>query len=91
MRDIRSDWYEPRNVDPYPKGRLIVRCLSPGCANAALMDPRPIFGVRRDWPLEGRSNRFRCVCGGREAEVSYTANTAQANGPVSPDTIRLWL
>lgn len=91
MRDIRSDWYEQRNPDPYPWGRLVVQCTLPGCSNAALIDPRSIFGVRRDWPPEGRSARFRCVCGGRESKVSYTANTNQANGPVSEDTIRLWL
>jgi len=54
------------------------------------MDPRPVFGGRRNWPQEGRSTRFRCVCGGRESEVSYTANTAQADGPISLDAIRLW-
>ncbi len=91
MRDIRSDWYEPRNPDAHPRGRLVVRCMSPGCEHAALMDPRPIFGSRRDWPQEGHSTRFRCVCGGRESSVSYTANTAQANGTVSADVIRLWL
>lgn len=91
MRDIRSDWYEPRDPDAHPRGRLVVRCLSPGCRHAAIIDPRPIFGARRHWPVEGRSGRFRCRCGGRESQVSYTANTAQADGPVSPDTIRLWL
>jgi hypothetical protein len=91
MRDIRSDWYEQRDPDVHPRGRLVVRCMSPGCEHAALMDPRPIFGSRRDWPQEGHSTRFRCVCGGRESAVSYTANTAQANGPVTADVIRLWL
>lgn len=90
MRDIRSDWYEPRNPDAHPRGRLIVRCLSPNCSHAALLDPRPLFGSRGSWPAAGRSQRFRCVCGGRESEVSYTANTALSNGPISQDVIRLW-
>ena len=91
MRDIRSDWYETRNPDRHPRGRLVVRCLAPNCAHAAVIDPRTIFGSRREWPAEGRSQRFRCACGGRESMVSYTANTDQANGPVSQDIIRLWL
>ncbi len=90
MRDIRSDWYEPRNPDANPRGRLIIRCLAPRCTHAALMDPRPVFGSRSNWPAAGRSHRFRCVCGGRESEVSYTANTALSNGPISQDVIRLW-
>ncbi len=73
------------------RGRMIVRCLSPGCVHVALMDARTLFGSTRDWPAAGTSQRFRCVCGGRESAVSYTANTAQANGPVTADVIRLWL
>ena len=91
MRDIRSDWYEPRNPDPYPRGRLVVSCTAPGCRHAAVIDPRMVFGSRRDWPLEGPSYRFRCECGGRESTVRYTANAEQPNGPVSPDVVRLWL
>lgn len=91
MRDIRSDWYEQRNPDRHPRGRLVVRCLTPGCSHAAVVDPRDVFASRREWPAEGRSQRFRCGCGGRESHVSYTANTSQANGSVSLETLRLWL
>ncbi|WP_421729121.1 hypothetical protein [Brevundimonas sp.] len=35
--------------------RLIVQCDRPGCERAVLMDPRPLFGARRNWPAEGRS------------------------------------
>lgn len=92
MRDIRDDWYALRETPEPGRGpRMAVRCLAPGCDHASLMDPEPLFGVRRFWPTSGRSERFRCRCGGREAMVSYTSNTAQADGPISPDAIRLWL
>ncbi|WP_309629109.1 hypothetical protein [Brevundimonas sp.] len=90
MRDIRNDFYEPRNRHE-PGARLVVACVARGCERAALMDPRPLFGARRFWPLAGRSERFRCACGSRETRISYTANTAQKNGPVSPAAMRLWL
>ncbi len=89
MRDIRDDFYEPRSLGE-PGARLVVACDARGCERAALMDPRPLFGARRFWPVTGRSNRFRCACGSRETQVSYTLNTAQKNGPVSRDAMRLW-
>lgn len=90
MRDIRNDFYEPRNAGQ-PGARLVVSCDARGCERAALMDPRPLFGARRFWPVSGRSERFRCSCGSRVTTLSYTANTAQQNGPISKDVIRLWL
>lgn len=92
MRDIRTDFYVPREArGPAVGARLVVVCVARGCSRAALMDPRPLFGARRLWPAAGRSERFRCACGSRETRVSYTVNAAQADGPVSIDAIRLWL
>ena len=90
MRDIRTDFYEPRNLGE-PGARLVVACAAKGCERATLMDPRPVFGSRRYWPVSGRSGRFRCTCGSRETQLSYTTNTAQQNGPISMDAMRLWL
>ena len=99
MRDIRTDWHwkdpaerKPAREDVVPRVgvRLIVVCEAKGCDHAVLMDPRPLFGGRHAWPQAGRSSRFRCRCGSREATLSYTANTAQSDGPISRDAIRLW-
>lgn len=90
MRDIRNDFYEPRDLrEPGP--RLVVSCAAADCERATLMDPRPLFGARRFWPVAGRSERFRCTCGSRETRLSYTVNAAQKDGPISKDAIRLWL
>jgi hypothetical protein len=92
MRDIRTDFFVPRDIrQPRVGARLIVACVARGCERAALMDPRPLFGARRLWPVAGRSDRFRCACGSRETRLSYTVNTAQEDGPISSEAIRLWL
>ena len=92
MRDVRTDFYVPRDIrQPRTGARLIVACLARDCARAVLMDPRPLFGARHHWPIAGRSERFRCACGSRETRLSYTVNTAQPDGPVPMDAIRLWL
>ncbi len=81
----------PRELAVPARGRrLIVRCDRPGCDHAALLDPSPLFGARHNWPAEGRTGRFRCRCGYREAVVSYTRNASSADGPVSPAAIALW-
>ena len=91
MRDIRNDWYVPREDRSAGVGaRLIVACEAANCSHAVLMDPRPLFGARRFWPVSGRSERFRCRCGSRETKLSYTVNTSQKDGPISADAIRLW-
>ncbi|CAN5261896.1 hypothetical protein BH09PSE1_BH09PSE1_02670 [soil metagenome] len=98
MRDIRTDWHwrDPadriarEDIAPTVGARLIVSCEAGDCEHAVLMDPRPIFGARRYWPVEGRSERFRCRCGSRETTLSYTINTAQRDGPMSKAAIRLW-
>lgn len=95
MRDIRQDWHYDRRTpredrEPSVGVRLIVSCEAQGCDHAVLMDPRPLFGARRFWPVAGRSERFRCRCGSRETLLSYTVNTAQREGPMSKDAIRLW-
>ncbi len=92
MRDIRTDFHVPRDIRrPAVGARLLVACVARDCGRAALLDPRPLFGARHLWPGAGRSERFRCACGSRETRVSYTVNTAQADGPMSADAIRLWL
>lgn len=78
------------DIAPTHGRRIIVQCDRPGCGHAVLMDPRPLFGSGRNWPVEGRSSRFRCQCGHREARVTYTRNAEQANGPVSAAAIQLW-
>jgi hypothetical protein len=69
---------------------MIVRCLSPGCVHVALLDPGSLFGPTRDWPAAGRSQRFRCVCGGRESRIGYAAGAAPAESLCVPDAIHLW-
>ena len=70
--------------------RLVVRCDGPGCDHAVLTDPRPLFGAARHWPAVGRSYRFRCRCGHRVVRLSYTNNTDQTEGPISPAALKLW-
>lgn len=85
---------EPRlsreDVPPEYGQRLIVQCDRPGCDHAVLMDPRPLFGAPRNWPAEGRSYRFRCTCGHREARVTYTRHSTALNGPIPTSVISLW-
>ena len=69
---------------------LIVRCAMPGCAHAAVLDPRPLFGGRRNWPAEGASTRFRCVCGGRQAMVQHTGRSVDRYGPIDTASLALW-
>lgn len=91
MRDIRTDFYDPSSKLTTAPSRLVVKCLGYGCSHAVLMDPRPVFGARPNWPAAGRSERFRCRCGSRETELSFTVNTALADGPISADAIRMWI
>ncbi|MFN3669586.1 MAG: hypothetical protein ACK4VY_09790 [Brevundimonas sp.] len=69
---------------------LIVRCRLPGCARAALFDPRRLFGSRRHWPAAGLSDRFRCACGGRQAALSYSFRTGWREGPIDRASLALW-
>lgn len=69
---------------------LIVRCAMPGCDHAAVLDPRRLFGGRRNWPVEGASNRFRCVCGGRQAAVQHTSRAVDRYGPIDRASLALW-
>ncbi len=70
--------------------RMIVRCLAKGCDHAALIDQRRYFSQPRDWPPEGPSNRFRCLCGSRQARVTYTRHCHASDGPLSPVALALW-
>lgn len=89
MRETETRSASREDVAPEHGRRLIVACDRPGCENVALMDPRTLFGSHRSWPVEGRSGRFRCQCGHREA-LTYTRNASQANGPVNPAALCLW-
>ncbi len=53
---------------------LVARCASPGCERAAPCDPthwvaQGLGGL----PLRAFTDRMRCVCGGRRAELSVAA------------------
>ena len=90
MPDLNDRRVAREDIAPEFGERMVVRCDSPVCDHAVLMDPRPLFGRRRNWPCEGRSKRFRCRCGHRVTVVSFTRNSSQANGPVPPAALALW-
>jgi hypothetical protein len=70
--------------------QLIVACEGASCSHEVLVDPRPLFGARRFWPVSGRSERFRCRCGSRETRLTYTAGVVANDGLLNEDAIRLW-
>lgn len=78
------------DIAPAHGRRLIVQCGKAECDHAALIDPRPLFGSGRYWPAAGPCSRFRCRCGSRETQVSYTLNASLPNGPLPEAVIRLW-
>ena len=91
MPDSNAPRRAREDVAPEHGRRLVVTCDRPPCEHAAIIDPRPLFGEGRQWPREGRSERFRCMgCGSRETKVRYTRNSAQPNGPISQAAIALW-
>ena len=52
---------------------LVARCAAPGCGHASPCDPshwvaQGLGGL----PLRAFSHRFRCICGGRRAELVVT-------------------
>lgn len=59
---------------------LHVRCLRPSCGHDAVLKPGEVFGDR-PWPAEGLSHRFRCLCGGRVAHVSYVLRRPKGDNP----------
>jgi hypothetical protein len=90
MADLNRPRVAREDVVPDVGRRLVVRCERIGCDHAALFDPRPLFGAT-GWPREGRSNRFRCVCGCRDSQVTYTSNTVLRDGPIDQATLALWV
>lgn len=90
MREQGEQRVPREDIVPEVGRRLVVRCDSPACEHAVLMDPRPIFGARRYWPAVGPSYRFRCQCGHRVSRVSYTDNSSQAEGAISSAALKLW-
>lgn len=90
MKETETRSVAREDIAPEHGRHLIVACDRQGCQHAVLMDPRTVFGSRQSWPVEGRSGRFRCQCGHREARLTYTRNATQANGPVSPAALSLW-
>lgn len=69
---------------------LVVQCRLPGCGHAALVDPRRLFGGKRDWPAAGLTGRFRCACGGRQASLSYSDRSGWREGPIDRASLALW-
>jgi hypothetical protein len=90
VRDLEASRLPREDIVPTAGRRLVVRCDAPVCGRAALLDPRPLFGSARHWPAMGRSYRFRCQCGHRVAQVSYSNNADAAEGPISPAALKLW-
>jgi hypothetical protein len=78
------------DVAPAIGKRLVVRCEQPNCDHAAIIDPRKVFGSARDWPVRGRSERFRCICGSRASRVDYTNNADVRDGPIDRASLALW-
>ncbi len=56
---------------------LVARCTR-ACGACLVLDAEDALGSYR--PPEGRSDRFRCICGGREAEVAYDEQPTAAAG-----------
>ena len=90
MPDQNAPRIGREDIAPAVGRRLVVRCDRPNCGHAAIIDPRKVFGGGRDWPSEGRSRRFRCVCGSRESKVSYTNNADASDGPIGSAALALW-
>lgn len=80
---VTPDHLAPRLKDACGAGRhVLARCAAPACRRAAACDPKP-------WLAEGLgeallidfSERLRCVCGGRRAdlEISLGPYAAEAH------------
>lgn len=100
MHDIRIERYErrdrvigstiPASGIHVTGAQLIVSCEGAACSHEVLVDPQPLFGSRRFWPVSGRSERFRCRCGSRETRLRYTAGLAERDDVPGENPIRLW-
>lgn len=90
MPDLNAPRVAWEDVVPPVGRRLIVRCDRPNCDHASIIDPRNVFGSARDWPVRGRSERFRCICGSRESRVDYTNNADARDGPIGRSALALW-
>ena len=100
MYDITPERYERRGRVNGAVGQaagfhvtgpqLVVTCESTACSHEVLVDPQPLFGSRRFWPVSGRSERFRCRCGSRETRLTYTAGVAGQDEAAGEGAIRLW-
>lgn len=90
MPDPNAPRVAREDVVPSVGRRLIVRCDQPNCDRAAVIDPRKVFGSARDWPVRGRSERFRCLCGSRQSRVDYTSNADVRDGPIDAASLALW-
>ena len=90
MQAIEEQRVAREDAAPAVGKRIVVRCDRQGCGHAALIDPRKVFSSRTQWPAQGRSGRFRCVCGSRESLVFYTAHAESSEGVLHPAALALW-
>lgn len=90
MQAIEEQRVAREDAAPATGKRIVVRCDRQGCDHAALIDPRKLFSSHTQWPAQGRSGRFRCVCGSRESLVSYTAHAEATDGVLHPAALALW-
>lgn len=99
MHDIRTERYSRPGLRGATSSataihvtgaQLVVACAGADCSHEILVDPQPLFGARRFWPVSGRSERFRCRCGSRETRLTYTAGVVANDDPLNEDAIRLW-
>ena len=70
----------PRLVDCVGGERhLVARCTAPRCRRCTPCDPSPWFAEGLcALPLQAFSERLRCVCGGRQADLELRS------GPFTP-------
>jgi hypothetical protein len=82
--DVRETPCRAGDLAPPVGRRMVVRCPAEGCDHAALIDQRRYFSHLRDWPREGVSTRFRCICGGGRPASNTPGTAMPLKGPSIP-------
>lgn len=90
MPDFERTRIAREDIPPPVGRRMVVRCERIGCGHAAIIDPRTLFSPT-GWPREGWSNRFRCFCGCRYNQVTYTSNIALRERAIGKVALALWV